>query len=178
MQNIYDSKYVKELFDKMSKSVILLLIGMFNFYGIYGQQNDSLNANITIQNRIDSLVFDIENNQNCTERISEGSIMRDHKTIGGFSTYFLTENSTNKILRISNQQSTDYYYKTIYYYDNDQLIYVIFEIEDWNSGSKKVIYSVKYYFQNDNLIFASEEDNIYSTTSEILVKGKKYIQKK
>lgn len=104
--------------------------------------------------------------------------MRDHKTIGGFSTYFLTENSTHKTLRISDQQSTDFYYKTIYYYNNDQLIYVTFEIEYWNSGSQKVIYSVKYYFKNDKLIFASEEDNIYSTASEILVKGKKYLQKK
>jgi hypothetical protein len=156
---------------------ILFLNGLLSFSNVYGQQKDSLIENATILNRIDSLVTSINSNKNCREKISEGEIMKDNKIIGGFSTYYLTEEQTNKTLRIRHQSSTDFYYKTTFYYDTDKIIFATVVIEDWNSKNVKVVYNAKYYFQNNSLLFAIDEDKKYSTASDILIKGQKFLQK-
>lgn len=156
---------------------ILFLIGLLSLCNVYGQQNDSIKENITTLNRIDSLVTSIDSNKNCRELISEGEIMKDNKIIGGFSTYSRQEEKTNKTLRIRHQSSTDFYYKTTFYYDADKIIFATVVIEDWNSNKFKVIYNVKYYFKNDTLLLAIDEDEKYSTASDILIKGQKYLNK-
>lgn len=156
---------------------ILFIIGLLSFCNVYGQQIDSLKEKITTINRIDSIVVSIDSNKNCRELISEGEIMKDNKIIGGFSIYNRQEEQTNKTLRIRHQSSTDFYYKTTFYYDTDKLIFATVVIEDWNSKNLKVIYNAKYYFQNNSLIFAVDEDKKYSTASDILINGQKFLQK-
>lgn len=168
----------------MSKTLIIKLLFLLNSFMLFSQQKDSLLLNHYRPFQIDSICNSIDSNKELIERRSEGSIIKNKKTIGGFSKYELEDKmSGGTLLRVKYHYSTDLYYKYTFYYSNNSessiedtlLIKAILVIEDWNSGRPmKQICSTEYYFENNTPIKIIGEDLKYSNSETILLKGLDY----
>lgn len=160
----------------MRTLTFILFFGLLSITECKSQSSDSLLGLTSEQTQIDSQVAIIDTKANCNESISEGEITKNGKNIGGFSTYSLYDKTNKKLFRIRNQESTNLYHKTTFYYANDEVIFARIEIEDWNSRKTKVVYDVKYYFRDDKLIEVLNEDKKYSNSNDVLTDGKKYLE--
>jgi hypothetical protein len=157
-------------FSKMYAATAMLF--SLSFFA-FGQSNDNVtfDRNSAIF-KIDSICKSIDENKNLVEGIIEGGYYNKE---GGWAMHDLKSKNGDTLFRIRHESSTDFYYKTRYYYRNKQVIKGVIEIEDWNSGpAMKRIYSATYYFDNGKLVKALNEDREYSNASDMLKEGQSH----
>lgn len=151
----------------------LTIIFLLTAFVSYGQNSANLNNQqvFTIA-QIDSICKSIDISKRLVEGIAEGGFVNQK---GGWETYYLKNDGDDTLFRIRHNSSTDFYYKTTFYYFDKKVIKGIFEIEDWISDKRmKSIYSVTYYFEDDKPIKVLNENPKYSTATEFLKQGQDY----
>jgi hypothetical protein len=120
---------------------------------------------------IDSVCYFIDN-KGLVEGISEGPIIdKKGKTIGGFETRDLKDNTT--LFRLKYEISTDRTYTTTYYYNKRKVIKATLTIGVWEKDHLKITHAAKYYF-DDELITATGEIKEFLTGTQILEQGQKF----
>jgi hypothetical protein len=139
---------------------------MFLSFSFYGQKNID-----TKKSEIDSIVNYIEKSKiTLKESIVEGEIIAKKLFVknGGWEVYVLNNNFNIPIRITYSENFNNVYRKLVYYYNNEKIIFVNFQIEFKKQKLRKNSKNIKFYFENELLLFASEYDENYNSSSILL----------